>query len=75
MYHIRKKATGRKMVQVAEEKGVSLADAAIQAGADPYTARMWSMGKALPTLDNFINLADVFGCRVEDLLVWEEIND
>lgn len=33
----------------------------------------WETGKNLPTLDNLVNLAEVFGCEPMDLIVITEV--
>jgi len=33
----------------------------------------WTYGMSLPTIDNFVNLSDILGVTIDELLVVEEV--
>ena len=32
----------------------------------------WMEGKSLPSIDNLVNLAQIFNCTIDDILIWSE---
>ena len=67
-------ATGRNMVALRNAAGLTTMDIANAMG---FTSRnaiyRWFSGDSLPALDNIVVLADLFGVRVDDILVTREV--
>jgi transcriptional regulator with XRE-family HTH domain len=63
-------ATGNNIKKMIKAKNMKIAD--IQDIFDFYTPQAifkWMRGDAMPTIDNMIILADVFGVTVNDILI------
>lgn len=41
--------------------------------ATPQAIYKWQHGTAMPTIDNLVILAAVFGCRIDDIIVVDRI--
>ncbi len=39
----------------------------------PWAVYKWTYGMSLPTIDNFVNLSDILGVTIDELLVVEEV--
>ena len=67
-------ATGRNMVALRNAAGLTTMDIADAMG---FTSRnaiyRWFSGDSLPALDNIVVLADLFGVRVDDILITREV--
>ena len=67
-------ATGRNMVALRNAAGLTTMDIANAMG---FTSRnaiyRWFSGDSLPALDNIVVLADLFGVRVDDILVTRNV--
>lgn len=64
------KATGRHIDSLRTERGLSKAD--IQRHFEfstPQAVYKWIYGKSLPSADNLVILADLFECRIDDILI------
>lgn len=63
-------ATGRKIVALREARGISVRDLQEVFGfGTPNAIYKWQHGTTLPTVDNLVVLAAVFGVSVDDILV------
>ena len=68
-------ATGLKISQLRREAGMTVKDLQTVFGfATPQAIYKWQRGEALPTLDNIVVLAAVFGVTVDDIIVYENQN-
>ena len=62
--------TGANIVSLRKSAGLSVADIQIVFGFhSPQAIYKWQSGAALPTVDNLIVLAALFGVRIDDILV------
>ena len=62
--------TGANIVKLRKAAGLSVADIQIVFGFNsPQAIYKWQSGAALPTVDNLIVLAALFGVRIDDILV------
>ena len=41
--------------------------------ASPQAIYKWQRGDTIPTIDNLIILADVFGVSIDDIIVWNRM--
>lgn len=63
-------ATGRNITRLREQAGMSVKDLAQIFGfATPQAIYKWQHGTAMPTLDNLVVLAAVFGVAMDDIVV------
>ena len=63
-------ATGRNIVFLRKRAGLTVRDLqAIFGFANPQAIYKWQRGQALPTLDNLVILATVFGVTISDIIV------
>lgn len=70
---INMKMTGQKIADMISDKGFTIkAIQNIFGFNQPTAIYKWVHGVAMPTLDNMIILADIFECRVDDILVVEK---
>jgi transcriptional regulator with XRE-family HTH domain len=63
-------ATGESIARLRKAAGMTVRDLqAVFGFATPQAIYKWQRGLALPTLDNAVVLAAVFGVTVDDILV------
>ena len=63
-------ATAKRLDELRKERNLSIKD--IQNYFNFYTPQAvykWMSGQALPTIDNLVILADLYRCKVDDMLV------
>ena len=64
------KATGEKINELRDKAGITVKDIQLFLGfASPYPVYKWINGKNLPTLDNLLALAEMFGVMMDDIIV------
>lgn len=64
-------ATGRNITALRTSAGISVRDMqSIFGFSTPQAIYKWQHGDALPTIDNFVILADVLGVRIDDIIVF-----
>ena len=64
------KATGEKINELRDMAGITVKDIQLFLGfASPYPVYKWINGKNLPTLDNLLALAELFGVKMDDIVV------
>lgn len=51
---------------------LSVEDLGKEIGAGKYSIMRWETGERLPRIDYVVNMANVFGCNVTDLIVVEK---
>ena len=62
--------TGANIVNLRKAAGLSVHDLQVVFGFNsPQAIYKWQSGAALPTVDNLIVLAALFGVRIDDILV------
>lgn len=63
-------ATGRNIMRLREMAGLSVRDLQDVFGfATPQAIYKWQHGTAMPTIDNLVVLAAVFGVAMDDIVV------
>ena len=62
-------ATGRNIVSMRKNAGLSVRDLqAIFGFATPQAIYKWQRGTAMPTIDNLVALAVIFGVSMDDII-------
>ena len=62
-------ATGRNIEMLRTQAGLSVRDMQMVFGfATPQAIYKWFHGTAMPTIDNFIAMAGIFGVKVDDII-------
>jgi len=51
---------------------LSVEDLGKKVGAGPYSVMRWESGQRVPRMDYAVRLADLFGCKITDLIVIEK---
>ncbi len=63
-------ATGRNIVRLRVQAGFSVRDLqAVFGFSNPQAIYKWQRGQAMPTLDNLVVLAAIFGVTISDIIV------
>lgn len=63
-------ATGKNITRLRKESGLSVKDLAEIFGfTTPQAVYKWQHGTAIPTIDNLVVLAAVFGVTMDDIVV------
>ena len=66
-------ATGRNITRLRVNAGITVKDLQDIFGFNtPQAIYKWQRGTALPTVDNLVALAAIFGVRIDDILVFQE---
>ena len=62
--------TGRNILRLRKARGLSVRDVQLALGlATPQAVYKWQHGDSLPTVDNLIVLAALFGVPIDEILV------
>lgn len=65
-------ATGMKIEMLRKQSGLSVRDLQDIFGfSTPQAIYKWQRGTALPTVDNLVALAAIFGVTLDDIIVYE----
>ena len=63
-------ATGRNIARMRENAGLTVKDLQIFFGfVTPQAIYKWQHGTAMPTIDNLVALAMIFGVKIDDIIV------
>ena len=65
-------ATSNRINYHINRCGLKQAHIAHLLGLSPQSVDRWCSGKALPTLDNFVDLCDILRCSIDSLVVRNE---
>lgn len=66
-------ATGINIVRLRDRAGLTVKDLQDIFGfSTPQAIYKWQRGTALPTVDNLVVLAAVFGVKIDDILIFQE---
>ena len=66
--------TGIKIDMMRKERKLSVADIMDKVGfSSPNTFSKWRRGISMPTIDNLVALADIFGCEIGDIVMTKNI--
>ncbi len=64
------KATGMNIKTMIKNKGFKIADVQARCGFNtPQAIFKWFRGDAIPTIDNMIIIADMFGVTIDQIIV------
>ena len=63
--------TGERIQRLRKERGLTVRQITDALGLIPQTYYKWVWGKAVPSIDSLIGLADIFGVKVDDIIVAE----
>lgn len=64
------KETGNRIKSMIRQKGMKISDIqAIFGFNTPQAIYKWMRGDAMPTIDNIVMLADIFGVEISDIVV------
>ena len=62
-------ATGRNITRMRQDAGLTVKDLQIFFGfATPQAIYKWQHGAAMPTIDNLVALAMIFGVSMDDII-------
>lgn len=61
-------ATGINIANIFRQNGVSKAKAADMIGVTPVAVTKWCNGVNMPTIDNFVIIAGMFGVKIDDIV-------
>ena len=66
--------TGERITQLRKQSGLSVRELQEIFGfATPQAIYKWQQGVTLPAIDNLVVLATLFGVKVDDILVTDEV--
>ena len=66
-------ATGRRIKDLRIAAGISVNDLQQTLGfANPQTIYKWQRGDGMPSLDNLVIIAAIFGVRIDDILIVQQ---
>lgn len=68
------KATGLRIKNLREQKGLSVKDLQDFFGfSEPQAIYKWQWGKTLPSIDNFFALSQLLDTTIDNILVTEDV--
>lgn len=63
-------ATGANIKKIMKDKGIKVVDMQDIMGFNtPQAIYKWFRGDAMPTIDNMVVLADVFGTTIDNIII------
>ncbi len=66
-------ATGQNIVRLRKRAGLTVQDLqAVFGFTSPQAIYKWQRGSAMPTIDNLVVLAAVFGVTMDDIIVCQD---
>ena len=66
-------ATGKNIMRLRKNTGMTVKDLQDVFGfTTPQAIYKWQRGTAMPTLDNMVALAAVFGVTIDEILVFQD---
>ena len=60
--------TGRNIANIFKRNGISRTKAADMIGVPPVAVDKWCNGVNMPTIDNFVIIAGMFGVKIDDII-------
>ena len=61
-------ATGNNIAAIFRRNGITRTKAADMIGVSPVAVTKWCQGINMPTIDNFVIIAEVFGVKIDDIV-------
>ena len=66
--------TGDNIRSIMKQKNMKIADIQSACGFNtPQAIYKWIQGRSVPTIDNMIILADIFGVSIDDIIVIKRV--
>ena len=62
-------ATGKRIMELRKRSGLSAKELTDMMGLTIQAYYRWVYGYTLPTVDNLVVLADIFGVKMDDIIV------
>ncbi len=73
---IETQATGKRIRQLIDERGLKVSDIKSAMGfTNPQAVYKWLKGETLPSIDNFVRLSILLGVSIEEILVLQNDGD
>lgn len=70
------KATGANIKKMMKDRNIKAKDIQVKCGfRTPQAVFKWMRGDTMPTIDNMIIIADMFGVKIDDIIIREKVND
>ena len=70
MVTINMTATGTNIKKMMKDRNLKAKDLQAACGfGTPQTVFKWTRGDCMPTIDNMFIIADMFGCKVDDIVI------
>ena len=67
-------ATGQNIIKLRKDAGLTVKDLQTVFGfTTPQAIYKWQHGTAMPTVDNLLVLAVVFGVHIDDIIVFDTV--
>ena len=63
--------TGERIQQLRKERGLTAKQITDALGLIPQTYYKWAWGNPIPSIDSLVGLADIFGVKIDDIIVAE----
>ena len=63
--------TGERIQQLRKERGLTVRQITDTLGLTIHSYYRWVWGKSVPSVDNLVMLADIFGVKIDDIIVAE----
>lgn len=63
-------ATEKNIKRLMEERGMVVKDLQMLFGfGTPQSVYKWISGKSIPCIDNLVELAEIFGVKIDDIVI------
>lgn len=64
------KATGANIKKMMKDRNIKAKDIQVKCGfRTPQAVFKWMRGDTMPTIDNMIIIADMFGVKIDDIII------
>ena len=60
--------TDKNIADMCKAHGMTMGQMADKIGVTPVAVHKWKTGRNMPTIDNFIAMAGIFGVKVDDII-------
>lgn len=67
-------ATGKRIDELRKACGLTVRNVADSLGITVMSYYKWKSGKCMPTIDNLVLLAHIFGVNIDDIIRVSDIN-
>ena len=66
-------ATGQNIRKIRKDAGVTISQIVDTCGISKGSVCKWQRGDTMPSIDNFVVLASIFGVAIDDIIVTKMI--